>query len=82
MVVGFASKNGHRAVELFDSQQAYHLMTEGHLTETDLAVCAFIDGRTESVRPADDKRQVLAGRHSFLDPIGVFNRPEFASVLV
>ena len=61
MVVGFAAEDGHGAVELLDEQEADHLVTERHLAETYLRVCALIDRLTEPIRPADDERQSACG---------------------
>ena len=61
MVVGFAAKNGHGAVELLDEQQTDHLVAEGHLAEAYLCVSTLIDRFAEPVRTADNKCQTACG---------------------
>ena len=43
---------------------------------------AEIDGRTETIRTSDDKRQITARVHLFLEPVGILNGAELAPVFV
>lgn len=60
-MVGFAAEDGHGAVELFDEQEADHLVAERHLAEADLGVGTLIDSLAEPVRSADDEGQSACG---------------------
>ena len=82
MVVGLASKNGHRAVDLLDGHYSYHLVGERHLREGEFAVCPLIDSRTETVRAADDEDQVFARAHFLLQEIRKLNGAELAAVFI
>ena len=82
MVIGFTPKDGHCAVYLLDGHYSYHLVGKRHLGEGYLAVGALINRRTETVRTADDERQITAGVHLLLEPIGILNGAELASVFV
>ena len=82
MVIRFTPENGHCAVKLLDGHYSYHLVRERHLGERDLAVGALIDRVAETVRTADDERQVFARRHFLLQVIGELDGAELASVFV
>jgi len=82
MMVGLAPENGHCAVNLLDDHYSYHLVRERHLREGYFAVGALIDLLAETVRSADDERQVTTGRHLLLQPIGKLDRAELLAVLV
>lgn len=60
VVVGFVVEDGHGAVDLFDEEEADHLVGEGHFGEGEFFVGAFVDAIGEAVRSTDDEDD-LAG---------------------
>lgn len=82
MVIGFAPKNGHRAVDLLDGHYSYHLMAERHLGEGYLAVSSCINGMTETVGTTDDEGEVSTCIHFLLQPIGILDGAELLPMFI
>ena len=82
MVIGFAPKDGHCAVDLLNGHYSYHLVRERHPGKGDLAVSAVIDGFGEAVGTADDEDEVSTGTHLPLQEIGELDIAELASVFI
>ena len=58
MMVRLALQNRARPVQLLGEDQAHHDVREGELRKGQLRVLAGIDGLGETVRAADDKRDM------------------------
>ena len=82
MVIGFTPENGHCAVELLNGHYSYHLVGEGHEGEGEFAVGALIDRVAETVRSADDEREVASGGHFLLEKIRELDGAELFPVFV
>ena len=68
VVVGLVVEDGEGAVELFDEEEAHHLVVEGHLGEGYLVVCHVVDAGGEAEGTADDEDKAAgAGVHLLLE---------------
>ena len=59
-MIGFSPHDGHGAVKLFDEDEAYHLVGEGHLGKRELLVSPLIYIGREPVWTAYDEDKTLA----------------------
>ena len=76
-------QDGHGAIQLFDENQADHLMGECHLAQCHLLGCDVIDSRTEAIRAANDKHQPFRnGVHLLLHVSGKLQGGELPAFLV
>lgn len=83
MVVGLVAQDCERAIELFDKNQAYQLMWEGHLAERNLLIGPLVDVIRETIRSTNDKHKSLAAtRQSSLQPLAIFYRGALGAVLI
>ena len=58
MMIRFATKNSHGAVDLFDQEKAHHLVRKGHLAQRDLAIRTRIDRLREAIWTTNSKEDV------------------------
>lgn len=60
MMIFPSPRDGKTAIELLKEEELRKLVWQRHRTERKQRICAFADDIVESVRPADDKRNVRA----------------------
>ncbi len=82
MVILLALEDGAGAVELFDEDEADHLMRERHLGERDLVVGALIDGGRKAVGATDDEHESAGGLLLLAQPFGKFDAAALAAMLI
>ena len=83
MMIRFAAHDGVGAVDLFDKEEAHHLVREGHLGERDLALRRLIDAGRETVGTTDEEDQALGDRlHLLLQVLTEFARGELTTPFV
>ena len=74
MMIGFAFQNGEGTIELFDEDQAHHLVAESHGRERDFGIGAVVHLLCEAVWPADDEDQPFGTRcHLLFEAFGELN---------
>ena len=67
MMVGLILKYSECAINLFNHEQAYHLVREGHFGKTDHIIGSLVDQITKTVRSPYYEHQLLGtGIHLFL----------------
>ena len=82
-MIGFMPQNGECPVELFDKDEPYQFVREGHLAERYFLVGTVIHFLGKAVRAAHDKHQPLAAaRHATLQPLAVIYGRSLGAVLV
>lgn len=82
VVVLLALKDSAGAVELFDEDEAYHLMGERHAGKGDHRLGTFIDCFGETVRSADDEDEVAACGLTLAEPFGELDAAALLTALI
>ena len=82
MVVGLTFDDGAGAIDLLGEGEAYHLVGEGHLRETELFVGTAVNGGGESVGTSDDEDKAAGGLLLLFEPTGKLDAAVFLAMLV
>ena len=62
MMIGFSPDDGESAIELFDEEEADHLVGEGHPREGELLLCCLVDAIGEAIGTTDKEDEALGHR--------------------
>ncbi len=82
MVVGLTFDDGAGAIDLLGEGEAYHLVGEGHLRETELFVGTAVNGGGEAVGASDDEDEAAGSLLLLFEPTGKLDAAVFLAMLV
>ena len=83
MMIRLAVENGHGAINLFDKQQANHLVRECHLAQGDFFLGHFVYVWGKPVRTAHyEDEPAGCGSHALLHPLGKVYTPSLSSMWI
>ena len=82
VMVWFTLNNAARSIELFNENQAYHLVRESHFRKRNLFVGTIVHRFRKPIRATDNKHKSLCCVLFLLQPCGIVYRTELFTVLV
>lgn len=82
VVIGFVPKDSHRPIQLFNKEQANHLMGESHLRKRQHIIGSVVNSLREAIRTTNHKGDIGRGSELFLEMRGKVYRAELLATLI